>query len=162
MHPVISLRRRWNAHRNAPQCVCWHSRSRLSGVDKDVLLGFSQFTPWRNLREPWGCHTGYRNILGSEWKLGAPGAQGGPRDLRAWFGPSNQFLLCFFSSPFFPPPPLNYKPFHPAECRTISPPLLLPFIPIWGTMRYSCPPPPPPRLLWDVTAGSIQWEIGCN
>ncbi len=48
MCPVISLRRHRNAHRNAPQSVCWHSWSWLSDVDKDVLLGFTRFTPWRH------------------------------------------------------------------------------------------------------------------
>lgn len=63
--------------------------------------------------------------------------------------PSNQFLLCFLPPPRRPPSFLNYKPFHPSECRTISPPLLLPFIPIRGgiiaPLNPPRPPPPTPR-----------------
>lgn len=115
MHPVISLKRRWNAHRNAPQCVCWHSWSRLSDVDKDILLEFNRFTPWRNSASceavTWDIATYYiwmeiRGPWGSRW----------PRDLGAWFRSSNQFLMCFVSTLF----PFNYKPFHPAECIMIT------------------------------------------
>lgn len=33
----------------------------LSDVDKDVLLGFTRFSPWRRLWELWSCHAGYRD-----------------------------------------------------------------------------------------------------
>lgn len=127
-----------------------------SDVDKDILLGFSRFTPWRNMRLSHRISRHFR----SEWKSGGPGCSRWPRDLGPWFRSSNQFLLCFVSSPFS----LNYKPFHPAECRTITGcfffffSLSTPFHPYLGDHEIFLSP----CLLWDVTAGSIQWEIGCN
>lgn len=50
--------------------------------------------------ELWGCHTGYRDILDLNGNWG-PWFSRWPRDLGTWFGYSNQFLLCFVSSPFF-------------------------------------------------------------
>lgn len=52
--------------------------------------------------------------------------------------------FCCVSSPLLFS--LNYKPFHPAEWRTITGCFFFffsffpPFISIWGTMRCSCPP----------------------
>lgn len=111
----------------------------LSDVDKDILLGFTRFTPRRKSGSLWGCHAVYRNILDLKGNWG-PWCLRWPRDLGTWFGYSNQFLLCSVSTPFFP---LNYKPFHPAEWRMITGYFffsLLPFISIWGTMTCSCPP----------------------
>lgn len=66
MCPVISVERCWNAHRNAPQHVCWHLWSGSSDVNKDILLGFSRF------RERFCRVFYYLNIISIE--LGSNGA----------------------------------------------------------------------------------------
>ena len=158
MRSVISLKRRRNAHRNAPQTVCWHSwpiRSQM--LTKTFCWGSLGSLPGETRGAVRLSHRISRHF--KTWmEIWGPGSQGG---LVTWVldsGYSNQFLLCFVPSPVFP---LNYKPLHPAEWRTITG--------CFFSSLYSLSSPSgdhemflSPRLLWDVTAGSIQREIGCN
>lgn len=156
MHPVISLKRHRNAHRNAPQSVCWHSwplRSQMS--TKTFCWGSLGSLPG----ETRGAVRLSRRIsrhFRPEWKLGALVLKVASwpgyliwilKSISAVFRP-----LSFFS--------LNYKPFHPAEWRTITGCFFFftPFHLHLGDHEMFLSP----RLLWDVTAGSIQREIGCN
>lgn len=105
MHTGMPLRVFVDTH-DRSALRCWQRR----------FVGVHSVHSLEKLGELRGCHTGYRDILDLNGNRG-PWCSRWPRDLGTWFGYSNQFLLCFVSSPFFS---LNYKPFHPAEWRTIT------------------------------------------
>lgn len=87
-----------------PECLLTLVTAPLSVVDKGVLLGFTRFTG----ETQGGCdaltqdiatfqsHTPPPPLLHTEW-TGGPWCSGRARDRGAWFGHSNQFLLCFVS-----------------------------------------------------------------
>lgn len=158
MHPVISLKRHRNAHRNAPQSVCWHSwplRSQM--LTKTFCWGSLSSLPG-DTRLAVGLSRRISRHFRSEWKLGALLLK-----VASWPGYliwklksiSAVFrLLSFFSFKLQALPSGWMENDHWVFFFFFFTPFHLHL----GDHEMFLSP----RLLWDVTAGFIQREIGCN